>query len=182
MAGPDPSFLPRFSPEELKIVNDAVSLSEELVCEFYKMSAAQWGRFRYDIRTLDCLTPDEIVFGPFAQVIRYEAKRRGSSLGSALYDFYAICLQDHAILPLIAGLDGISLFPFMLYVTVHELIHIVRFSRFLQYFDAGPEERVEEEKRVHRRTHEILSPRPVPGLAPVLRHFQHTDNLLETWR
>ena len=41
----------------------------------------------------------------------------------------------------------------------------------LQHFDAAPEERMIEEKRVHVRTHKILKPVKVPGLAPVLEFY-----------
>jgi hypothetical protein len=53
----------------------------------------------------------------------------------------------------------------------HELIHIVRFSRFLQHFDAAPDERLAEEKRVHVKTHEILEACRVPGLGEVLEFY-----------
>jgi hypothetical protein len=63
---------------------------------------------------------------------------------------------------------GIELFPFSLYIITHELIHIVRFSKFLQNFDASSEERMAEEKRVHHRTHDILHPVQIEGLSNVL--------------
>jgi hypothetical protein len=49
------------------------------------------------------------------------------------------------------------LYFLVLYIATHELIHIVRFSKFLQNFHASPDEKQAEEKRVHEKTHEILS-------------------------
>ncbi|GBC59313.1 hypothetical protein DENIS_0250 [Desulfonema ishimotonii] len=164
--------LERFSARQLQMVNDAVSTAEELVCNFYKMSASQWLRLRYDVKTLADLRPDEIVYGPFAQVIRYEARRKDASLGSSAYDFYQICLQDHAILPALNRFPGLATFPFVLYVVTHELIHIVRFFKFLQHFDASPDERLAEEVRVHERTHEILGSVQVPGIKEVLGFYR----------
>ena len=160
-----------FGSAELKIVNNAVAMAEELVSNHYKMSASQWLGPRYDVKTLAELNPEEIVDGPFAQIIRYKGRRKDTSLGSAIYDFYKICLQDHTIRSTMEDTPGIDLFPFSLYIITHELIHIVRFSKFLQSFDASSEERMQEEKRVHRKTHEILQPVQMDGLPNVLEFY-----------
>ena len=160
-----------FSPVQIEIVNNAVAMAEELVSNFYKMSASQWLGPRYDVRTLAELINEEVIDGPFAQIIRYRGQRRNTSLGSATYDFYKICLQDHTIRSILEGTPAIELFPFSLYIITHELIHIVRFSKFLQSFDASSEERMAEEKRVHRRTHDILHPVQIEGLLKVLEFY-----------
>ncbi len=160
-----------FSPKQIKIVNNAVAMAEELVSNHYKMSASQWLGPRYDVRTLAELVNEEIIDGPFAQIIRYRGRRRNTSLGSATYDFYKICLQDHTIQSTLEGTPDIELFPFSLYIITHELIHIVRFSKFLQSFDASSEERMAEEKRVHHRTHDILHLVQIEGLSKVLEFY-----------
>jgi hypothetical protein len=132
-------------------------------------------RPKYDVKTLADLVDDEIVIGPFAQVIRYEGKLKGKILGSSAYDFYKICIQDHAILNILGERPDIVLYPFTLYVVAHELIHIVRFSRFLQNFNASEGEKLSEERRVHGITHEILGPVKTPGMATVLDFYG-------TWR
>lgn len=161
----------RFGPDDIATVNGAAAMAEELVSNHYKMSASQWLKRRYDIRTLVDLEPEEIIHGPFAQIIRYEGHRRNRSLGSAAYDFYKICLQDHTILNVLAEQRQLQLFPFILYIVTHELIHIVRFTKFLQQFDAAPDDRMDEEKRVHAMTHQLLVQISVPGLAEVLEFY-----------
>jgi hypothetical protein len=161
----------RFSPSQIKVVNKSVAMAEELVSNNYKMSSSQWLGPRYDVKTLAELNPEEIIDGPFAQIIRYKGQRRNTSLGSSTYDFYKICLQDHMIQSTLEGSPGIELFPFALYIITHELIHIVRFSKFLQSFDASAEERMAEEKRVHHKTLEILQPVQVEGLPNVLKFY-----------
>jgi len=161
-----------FTPEEMQVVNQAVSLAEELVSNYYKMSASQWLRPKYDIKTLVDLAAGEITEGPFAQIIRYEGKRKDALLGSAAYDFYKICLQDHMIRTATTALPDLKLYPFILYIVVHELIHVVRFSRFLQNFDASPDEKLEEEWRVHEETRQILRSLQMEGLADVLVYYQ----------
>ncbi len=162
-----------FTDEQLRTVNEAMARAEEVVSEAFKMSASQWLRHRYDVRTQVQLSAEEVVCGPFAQVIRYQGQRPGTSLGSGAYDFYKICLQDHAILGLLERRIELQLFAFVLYIGVHELIHIVRFGYFLQGFVATAAEMMAEETRVHRLTREIVRPLPEPGIDAVLNFFAH---------
>ena len=163
--------LSRFSPEQIDVVTDAAEMAEELVSEHYKMSASQWLRSVYDIKTLADLTPDEIVQGPYAQIIRYEGKPDKGALGSSAYDFFKICIQDHAILSTLNRSPEITLRPFSLYIVAHELIHVVRFLKFLQNFSASARETWDEEKRVHGITRKILENIRVAGIKDVLTFY-----------
>ena len=162
---------PAFSREQLHFVNQAVTMAEELVSNFFKMSSNEWLKPKYDIKTLAELTPNEIVEGPYAQIIRYQGQRKGSSLGSESYDFYKICIQDHTILATLNKRPELSIVAFCLYIVTHELIHIVRFSRFLQNFEASVDEKLNEERRVHALTHQILSEVRLPSLGHVLDYY-----------
>ena len=163
-------MMPRqlFSETELAEVNNAVLLAEEMVCNYYKMSANQWLRHRYDVKTQAELADEEIVSGPYAQIVRYAGRRQGSSLGSLTFDFYKICLQDEAILKTIRKNPEVAAFPFLLYLIVHELIHIVRFAKFYQQFNAPAEERQKEEEMVHDITRTILRSHDIAGMPEVL--------------
>ena len=163
---------PTFNAEQLRTVNQAATMAEELVSNEFKMSANEWLRPKYDVKTLKELSDKEIVEGPFAQIIRYQGQRKGSSLGSESYDFYKICLQDHTILATLGHKPEIALMPFCLYIIAHELIHIVRFSKFLQNFEANQEEKLEEERRVHGITRRILADVGVSGMAEVLTFYK----------
>ena len=163
--------LAHFPRHHIKTINNATALAEEVVSNHYKMSASEWLRPKYDVKTLVDLDPSEIVHGPFAQIIRYEGRKSDTELGSTAYDFYKICLQDHSILAAMEQRQDLRLFPFALYIVAHELIHIVRFSRFLQHFDASPEEKLIEEQRVHSRTHDILRHLNIEGLKSVLQFY-----------
>lgn len=163
----------KFNTDQIDIINNCVAMAEELVSNFYKMSASQWSATcAYDIKTLVDLSPEEIVHGPFAQVVRYKGRPKNSTLGSSTYDFYKICLQDHAILSAIKDSPDIKLAPFILYIVVHELIHILRFSKFLQNFEASHEEMMAEEAHVHKTTHDILKSVNVFGMENVLRFYE----------
>jgi hypothetical protein len=67
--------LNKFNTDQIDITNNCVAMAEELVSNFYKMSASQWSdACAYDVKTLVDLSPEEIVHGPFAQVIQYVFK------------------------------------------------------------------------------------------------------------
>ncbi len=161
-----------FSNDQIQLVNQAVTLSEELVSNHYKMSPNEWLRPRYDVKTLVELHPNEIVEEPFAQVIRYQGRPIDATLESDAYDFYKICIQDHNILKAIAKNPRLSLLAFTVYIVSHELIHIVRFSKFLQNFEANSAEKMAEERRVHTLTHDILSQVRLPDMNHVLAFYE----------
>jgi len=162
-----------FDNDQIRILNQAVAIAEDLVSNAYKMSTSQWLHQRYDIRTLKDLSPEEIIHGPFAQLVRYEGHRSGTALSSAAYDFYKICIMDHTILATVGQASQLKLFPFVLYISTHELIHIVRFSKFLAHFDTAPEDREAEEAQVHLHTRNILEEVNIADIDPVLAYYRN---------
>jgi len=171
--------LRQFDQAQLSVVNEAVAIAEELVSDAFKMSFSQWRRRRYDVRTLADLSREEVVDGPFAQIIRYVGRKADTSLGSSQYDFYKICLQDHNILRALDTFATLKLLPFSLYIVCHELVHVVRFSTFLQSFDASQEERVAEEARVHDLTRSILTKASIEGMTAVFSFYGAWEGALE---
>lgn len=164
-----------FNQEELEKVDLAVLRAEELVDNYFKLSPALWLKNRYDIKTAANIASHERVDGAFAQVLKYEGQRGDVSLGSASVSLYHVCLQDPAILGLVSGSPKIKLSPFLLYILIHELVHVVRFSRFEHRYENGAESEVtlEEEKKVHGLTYKILSSSGVSGLSEVLEFFRN---------
>ncbi len=147
-----------FSLSDQKCVDDAVTIAEELVNNYYKMSSSEWLRGKYEIKTTKDLNVYEFVKGPFAQVVKYEGKRRDTSLSSYSYNFYTICLQDDTILSAIKKDENLFLYPFLVYILIHELVHIVRFLKFHQLYEisTGEDVTILEERNVHRITWDIL--------------------------
>jgi hypothetical protein len=164
--------LRQFHEADLMIVNEAVVIAEEVTGNAYKMSAAEWRGKHYDIKTLADLSPREIVDGPFAQIVRYVGQKPETSLSTAAYDFYKICLQDHTILATVDRVSELGLFAFCLYIVTHELIHVVRFTKFLQAFDAPENEKLAEEVRVHEQTQAILKPEGISGMDAVFEFYR----------
>jgi len=160
-----------FDRDQMLVVNEAVALAEELTSNYFKYSSSQWRRSRYDITTLKGLSGPEITDVAFAQILRYVGQPTTGDLGRARLDYYKVCLQDHGILRALERDPALEFFPLMVYVVTHELTHIVRFSRFLQSFDAYPAHRVQEEARVHAITREILLGARIPGVVPIARSY-----------
>lgn len=168
-----------FDVNQLETVNQAVSVAEEMVSNFYKLSASQMRHLDYDIRTVSRLDPGEIVQDHFAQIRKYRAQKKDSLLESEARDFYLICLQDHAILSALDRFSGLRLYPFVLYIVCHELIHVVRFRRFLQHFHVSLEKRQVEEIRVHHITREVLRDSGVGDMAAVFGFYRQWQEAFE---
>ena len=162
-----------FNTQELEKVDKAVLRAEELVNNYFKLSPAQWLKNRYDIKTAIELAPHEEVEGPFAQVLKYVGYKKNVQLGSSSFSLYHVCLQDPAILVVVGRHKSIQLAPFLLYVLTHELVHVVRFLRFEHRYENVSEADVtlEEEKKVHGLTYEILHSVSVSGLKEVLEFY-----------
>jgi len=150
----------------------SIEIAEEHISDFYKISTSEWKRYRYDIQSLKSLREEEVTDIAFAQIHRYlrcpGERLRGSEPG----DFFKICIQDHVIRKAVERDSDIHLLPLTLYIVAHELIHVVRFARFLQRFDSTPAEQEAEEGRVHALTYRLLENCKVKDLPEVLRAFK----------
>ena len=114
---------------------------------------------------------EEITDAAFAQIRRYVRSPNQRVRGSEPGDFFKICLQDHIILKAIERDPHIRLLPLSSYIVIHELIHVIRFSRFLQRFDGTPSERDAEEGLVHALTFKVLGKFRIIGMEDVLAAF-----------
>jgi len=163
-----------FNGDELLKVDEAVKVSEELVNNYFKMSSGQWLKNRYDIKTAGNLALHEYVDGPFAQVVKYEGRKKDVSLRSSSFSLYKVCLQDNAILCAVSKNKNLKLVPFLLYILIHELVHIVRFSKFEKRYENKNEADVtlDEERTVHQITRTILKPISIVGLTQVLDFYK----------
>jgi len=160
-----------FDESTLTFLGDLIKKSEEIVADYYKMSTSDWSRLRYDIRTLKDLKKHEVVDESFAQVMKYDARPWGRLLASSMYTIYRVCIQDHYILKRMKE-NNLNRIPFFYYIIVHELIHVVRFSTYIQKFDAADNEMMEEEKRVHILTRKILEKLSIPDKSEVFDFFK----------
>ncbi len=161
-----------FEAQEIGILAQAISVSEELISDSYKISTSEWKRYRYDIQSLKDLDEEEVTDIAFAQIRRYLMRPGDRTRGSEPGDFFKICVQDHVIRRAVERDRQIGLFPLTAYIVIHELIHVVRFAKFLQRFDSTVAEQDAEETRVHSLTYDLLQKTRIQGLPEVLAAFK----------
>lgn len=166
-----------FTQDHFHVLDEAAGISEEVTSDFFHISSRQWMRMPYEVRTLRDLRHLEHPGDAFAHLVLYgrplEDKRSGRD---SLY-LYRICLHDDRIVGQTGGGELKRLLPFLVYILTHELVHIIRFSRY----DQSPlaRDRVSEEHRVHQLTHKMLRPIRVKGLPEVLKRFsEHEEPLV----
>ncbi|HDM09335.1 MAG: hypothetical protein DRH15_04455 [Deltaproteobacteria bacterium] len=161
-----------FSHHEMVTLSEALQIAEEVTSDYYKFSSRQWRRHPYDVKpraTWHHLSAPNHVFAVLNKGLTTDEFMWPRSKGR---DFYFILLHDEKILSAIARDEKLNLLPLMLYVFTHELIHIVRFSNFIQRFEVNKEAREEEEKRVHGLTYEVLRRVPIKDLRYVLEAYE----------
>ena len=161
-----------FAQKDLATIGDALDIAEDSIGNYFRLSNEQWKRIPYEIKTLASLRHDEITSAAFALLNRGFKKLDCYSSARERRDFYFICLQDHLILKALKRDKGLTLLPLLVYVFTHELVHIVRFSQFIQRFDALGEGREKEEGLVHAKTFEILNKVSLPNLDYVLDAYR----------
>ena len=164
--------LQSFQGEYITTMSEALDIAEERTGDFYQFSLGQWKRHRYDVKTLQDLGIDKARPRAFALLKKgtsvvsdFESKSRGR-------DCYFICLHDDQILKALSKDKNLQLLPLLIYVFVHELVHIVRFCNFSQRFDISDNRREKEEKIVHSTTFEILKDLSSPRMDYVLHSYQ----------
>lgn len=161
-----------FGPEQIACTRSAFQSAERLTGRLYGFGPDAWFRHPYDVRTLALLREHEVNQKVFAQLCRYGRGHPEAGPKLKRSDFYRVCIQDNRVLDAIQRSGFIiRLAPLMLYIAVHELVHIVRFCRGDCDFDMPLGERIAEEKRVHEITRQALRPVASPELNLVLECF-----------
>jgi hypothetical protein len=157
-------------PAAAKAFNDA----EKLVSRHFRLSEDDVRKNKYDVKTLAFLEKHEVKDGAFAHLCKYSYAKPSDlgSVGEEGFDFYRVCLQDNIILDAVDRANTFIKFsPLMLYIAVHELIHVLRFGAGVVDFNAPQEEKEREEKIVHHLTRSALQPVKQNDLEIVLDCF-----------
>jgi hypothetical protein len=161
-----------FQESDLRTISDALYIAEDATVNFYKFSAGEWKRHRYEVKTQTTLSKGGITSDVFALLNKGVARINSFELKTKRYDFYLICLQDHKILKAMTRDTQLGLLPLLVYILTHELVHIVRFCNFSQRFDVPRTKRDREEGIVHDTTFKILGGLSLPKLDYVLDIYQ----------
>ena len=150
-----------FNAAQVPMANKAFNDAEKLVAQQFRLSDKELKSSKYEVKTLAYLNEQEIKDGTFAHLCKYTFEKNDAleenSRGG--FDFYRICLQDNTILEAVERANPfIKLSPLMLYIAVHELIHVLRFTNGEIDFHAGEDEKEREEIIVHNLTRTTLQP------------------------
>ena len=168
-------FMPLyFNSAQVPIAKRAFNDAEKLVSYHFRLSEDQFKKNKYDVKTLAYLDKQEIQDGAFAHLCKYSYEKTDGLAGSGKdgFDFYRICLQDNIILDAVDRANSFIKFsPLMLYIAVHELIHVLRFGNGEIDFNAAREEKEKEEAIVHNLTRNALQPVKEHDLEIVLDCF-----------
>lgn len=158
-----------FDPSERLEVSRAAARAEELTRDFYRIPGRERPRFPYDIATLaDDPGPPRPVFADVVRVVLPSALDTGRDRRQ----IYRIRLRDDQLLAATDARDDVGLFPLLLYVVTHELVHVVRFESGLAVFDdTDPRTRTREEVRVHAITQKVLAPVHDDALHIVVKQY-----------
>jgi hypothetical protein len=147
-----------FNPSQVKTVNDVFMQAEQRAGRFFRVRPDSPPLQRYDVKTRPYLAAHEVSERAFAQLCRYRYEK-GQREQEEGFHFYHVCLQDGLILDAVQRAQSfIKFVPLMQYIATHELVHMIRFEGGEMDFDAPPEEKEQEEDRVHILTRRILEP------------------------
>ncbi len=137
----------------------ASSLAEELVGDFFSLGARDWQRLQYQVFKLP-LEEEGLASLALLEVPALLPRRRRW--------FYGLFLAESRILTLA---QGPSLEALLLYIFTHELIHMVRFSKFWASFWMPYSLRAQEERKVHQLAREVLARLRWAALAEIILRF-----------
>ena len=163
-----------FNQAQIPAAARAFNNAEKLVSRHFRMSENDLRKNKYDVKTLAFLEQHEVKDGAFAHLCKYSYEKPSdlSPDGEEGFDFYRVCLQDNIILDAVERANTFIKFsPLMLYIAVHELIHVLRFGNGDIDFNAPQEEKDLEEKIVHNLTKSALQPVKQNDLEIVLDCF-----------
>ncbi len=142
-----------FSNPQRNLVFRALNEAEDRTAGYYCIPPFRWEQIRYDLLTQRDHGWEPLPEPAFARV-RY-LQRINSSQS---FDFYRIELNDPGILAAAKRENLIrNLYPFLVYILTHEMVHLVRLSSILNNrLEMAIEPDESEERRVQSISRRIL--------------------------
>ena len=156
----------QFSPYQRSWAIRAMEEAEERTTSYYCIPPHRWERLRYDLLTRQDHEWEPLPEGTLARVQRLLHLRPYRSTG---YDFYRIQLNDPGILTA-ARRENLEshLYPFLVYILTHEMVHLVRLSTILLDESDSLRSADAEERRVQGVVYRILASATDLQLEPIL--------------
>jgi hypothetical protein len=163
----------RFSKAQLEVISKAFEIATDIVGDYFQIR--NFSDLSCPVELCTCMENIE-GFGDtdaLAQVrqVQYLTPRRHRG-----FPAYQITLMDPTILRIVKeGKSKIELFPLLIYILVHELVHVMRFSRHHVLVSEALPLRDVEEERVDQLSRELLQGKPIQGIEEVLIYFSKSS-------
>jgi len=148
----------QFSQWQRELVICAMDEAEDRTARYYCIPPYRWQELRYDL-----LTRQDHEWEPLPESVLdgVQFLQRPGRGHSELHAFYRIQLNDPSILTAAERENLASnLYPFLVYILTHEMVHLVRLSTILEDPAILPPFDESEEHRVQRISHQILTGSP----------------------
>jgi len=158
----------RFSRDQRNLVYRALQEAEGHTSRYYCIPPYAWQELRYDLLTR---SDDEWEPLPEAALARLRCLQKTSRSHTGPLDFYRIELNDPTILKAAERERLRTLYPFLVYILTHEMVHLVRLSSILNSAGGVMLAPEAEERRVDKISHQILANAGLPKIHPVLQRF-----------
>jgi hypothetical protein len=155
-----------FSAPQRNMVFRALDEAEDRTAGYYCIPPFRWEQLRYDL-----LTQVDHGWEPLPDPTLARVRYLQRVHNRHPFDFYRIELNDRSILAA-ARRENLSrnLYPFLVYILTHEMVHLVRLSSILdRYAETLPHSDTTEEERVQSISRRILT--GSADFRPVLEKF-----------
>lgn len=147
---------PYFNFIEKRLIRLALNESEQYLDRFYRFSPREWFNFCYSIETGFTIKDNVPHSSIFAEVKKLDPIIKKCS-DEFQRDQYIVCLFDKNIINVLKRRSSLELYPLMVYILTHELVHIARFSQKLYPFECFDfKSHKKEEEKVHNITFQML--------------------------
>jgi len=146
----------QFSSPQRALVFKALNEAEARTSGYYCIPPFRWEQLRYDL-----LTREDHGWEPLPDPMLARVRLLERTSLHKPFDFFRIELNDHGILTAAERerlLSTSDLYPFLVYILTHEMVHLVRLSTILDDQTGATIACNEtEENRVQDISHQILS-------------------------
>jgi hypothetical protein len=160
----------QFSPAERQLVHRAMFEAEEHTTRYYCFPPHRWQDLRFDLLTRKDRDWQPVPDSVLAKLLRLH---KVSPRPNHSYDFYRIQLNDPSILGVSRRQDfGADLYPFLVYILTHEMVHLVRLSSILEEDPLILGSPDAEESKVDRISRQILCAAPHLQIDPIISKFR----------
>ncbi len=159
----------QFSRSQRDLAIRAMDEAEERTIGYYCIPPYRWHRLQYDLVTQQDHEWEPL---PESALARLQLLSRLRPSRETVGDFYRIQLNDPSILNAARRESlELDLYPFLVYILTHEMVHLVRLSTILPEGQEAEVAAEAEESRVHVVSRRILSRMPDTRLAHILSRF-----------